>query len=511
MSGERASKALELEEIQGLVVNGYASRPVGAYAPFVIEDPAKARRWIAGLADRLQFGEFLRSARDAQPLLAPTCLNLALSHDGLAELGLPETTLGGFHDSFREGMAAPHRSRQLGDDGDSAPEQWIWGGPSTPAVHGVLSGFTGTETENEDDEARLRSAIDSELVAEHGVRLLCYLPAHRALPKEYRREHFGFRDGISNPGIHGLPGKVNRQSAQPPGEFILGYDNIYGKLPLTPRVPVEADPAGVLPHAADTSHLRDFGKNGSYLVFRQLSQDVARFWRFVTEAAAALPEKPSPTWLASRFVGRWPDGTPLSLSPDRDLPGDAIDTNDFRFGPNGDAFGSKCPIGSHIRRNNPRDTMLPLPHDPLVSRFPSATETVEDRVANVNRHRILRRGRLYGKPLDPALDPARMTEDDGQERGLHFLCFNANLRRQFEFVQSTWAIGPGFAGLSRDPDPLLGASRRHPFEANQLTLQGSAECPVRVVGHLPRFVEVRGGAYLFMPSRSALRFIGQMR
>jgi deferrochelatase/peroxidase EfeB len=93
-----------------------------------------------------------------------------------------------------------------------------------------------------------------------------------------------------------------------------------------------------------------------------------------------------------------------------------------------------------------------------------------------------------------------------EERGLHFLCFNASLSRQFEFVQSNWVQNPAFAGLSSDPDPLLGANRELPFPATDFTIQG---CPVRRVRGLPRVVETRGGAYFFMPSRRALAFLSR--
>jgi deferrochelatase/peroxidase EfeB len=122
-----------------------------------------------------------------------------------------------------------------------------------------------------------------------------------------------------------------------------------------------------------------------------------------------------------------------------------------------------------------------------------------------NLHRILRRGRAYGPAADPAFDPERMRAADDRPRGLHFLCFNANLSRQFEFVQSNWALNPSFAGLSQDPDPLIGAKRRYPFEADTFTMQG---CPVRRAHDLPRVVEVLGGAYFFMPSRAALEYLG---
>lgn len=521
MTEERFNTHLELENIQGLVLSGYDSRPVAAYAMFAIEDPAAARRWLAALEDRLQFGDFLTTPRHREPRLHKLCLNIAFTYAGLERLGLGEEGLGGLHESIRVGMSDPHRSRQLGDDGDSAPSSWEWGGPKTPVVHGMLCGFAGARRDEGGDdalsaeriaaeEAKVRHAIESELVAQHGVTLLRYLPAHCALSRELRKEPFGFRDGISNPAIAGLPGRANKKDPLPSGELVLGYHNVYGELPLTSRVPTESDSADLLPLADGQTDLKDFGKNGSYLVFRQLRQDVARFWQFAHEAAPKLPEQRDPVWLASRMVGRWPDGTPVTLSPHEQSPALIDDRNTFLFSEHGDAFGARCPIGAHIRRTNPRDTLLPQPHDPPLSEWPPTTETMADRIANVNRHRIIRRGRSYGTPLDKDLEPSRMLEDDGKERGIYFLCFNTNLRRQFEFVQSTWAKNPAFAGLSKDPDPLLASSRATPYPADRFTMQGGSECPARVIRGVPRFVEVRGGGYFFMPGRAALGYLAQL-
>jgi len=152
--------------------------------------------------------------------------------------------------------------------------------------------------------------------------------------------------------------------------------------------------------------------------------------------------------------------------------------------------------------------MLPVPQDMALCGDARDPKARAERIKLTNVHRIVRRGRIYGPPLHPSLDPAHMLEDDGKARGLYFLCFNANLRRQFEFVQSSWIVNPNFAGLSDDPDPMLAAGREAPFNADDFTLQG---CPARRVPHLPRVVETRGGAYFFMPSRSALQFLSELR
>ncbi len=458
--GVRTS-ALELEEIQGLVLNGYKRHVAARYAVF-------------------------------------------------AALGLHPTALAGFSLPFQEGLSEPSRARRLGDDGASDPARWAWGKTGEP-VHGVLAIFStraGPAGDAEVEEVGRRHVRE-----DNGVRMAAELPAHQ--PDANRREPFGFRDGIANPRLASLA-RPGAGDVLADGELVLGYPNGYARLPMSPEVPASADPSGLLPAAVDREGRKDFGRNGSYLVFRQLSQDVGAFWRYVYAAKDGIPGLPpgreGATWLASRMVGRWPNGTPITRFPDHPGPERDDQLDAFLYSQHGvhgagDNFGIRCPIGAHIRRTNPRDTALPAPHDVELSGSADDPRVRDKRVELSNLHRIVRRGRAYGPPVDPACDPERMREADGRPRGLQFLCFNANLSRQFEFVQSNWALNPSFAGLSEDPDPLLAAKRKVPYEADSFTMQG---CPVRRVHDVPRFVEVVGGAYLFMPSRASLRYLGAL-
>jgi Dyp-type peroxidase family len=216
-----------------------------------------------------------------------------------------------------------------------------------------------------------------------------------------------------------------------------------------------------------------------------MAQHVAKFCHFLDEATRTLDGQLDPRAgdrLAAKFVGRWQNGAPLVLSPDADDPA-LSKADDFGYRDN-DAHGFKCPIGSHVRRSNPRDTLGP----------DAATA-----LATANRHRILRRGRSYGvRPEDRRID-------DGVPRGLHFLCLNSDIERQFEFVQQTWINNPVFGGLDGEVDPLVGNLTKGD---EIFTTQAD---PLRTrVHNLERFVTVKGGAYFFLPSIRALRYLASL-
>jgi Dyp-type peroxidase family len=454
---------LELEDIQGLVARGYGTLRAAAFVLLRIDDPASARAWLGVLAGEVATAE--RGDRSE-------AVHVALTHSGLRGLGLPEGALAGFPDEFTGGMTTDHRRRILGDVGENAPERWRWGGPTNP-VDAVLLLYAedqaglGSLAERHAGPAALRAAGLAE------VQRLDTSPLEDTEP-------FGFRDGISQPLIAEL-GPPDRPG--PPlhtvraGEFVLGYQNQYGQVAESPTVAAATDPGRVLPRASDPEWA-DLGRNGSYLVLRQLRQDVDGFWRFVEQASRGdgLADPDASTRLAAKMVGRWPNGAPLARAPDH--PVDNLGhANDFGYA-DGDAAGLGCPVGAHIRRANPRDALDP-------ESGPGQS------VRSVNRHRLLRRGRAYGDPSDP------------EERGIHFICLNANIARQFEFVQHTWLNNPKFAGLYDDTDPLV--ATHQDVDGRTFTVQAHP-FRQRVTG-LPTFVTVRGGAYFFLPGMRALRFL----
>lgn len=470
---------LDHDDLQGFIARGYGYLPEAAYFLLHIEEAAAARRWLGRVLDLVP-----SSARKPEDV----ALHLACTREGLGALGMHEDDLQTFSLPFYEGMATERRARILGDLDGSDPARWRWGGPETSAVHVLLLLFARDAGTLEKTRADLRAGFQ-------GVAELACLDTHPFSPAH---EHFGFRDGIGQPILDGLSRTGPPENTLPPGEFILGYENDYGRLPAGPTVAPERDPGDFLPRIqVETERgpreAGDFGRNGSYLVFRQMSQDVPGFWRFIEEAARTLYGESDPaqrTRIAAKMVGRWPGGAPLAVCPEAD---DAAHATTDQFGYRGDLHGTRCPLGAHIRRVNPRDAL----------EGPAA-----DSIRVSNRHRLLRRGRPYGAPISRTLDVDEMLSADRAhegECGLHFLCLNADLGRQFEFVQHTWIINAQFDGLYTDADPLLGP---HDVSNGTFTLQRE---PVRErVTGMQRFVEVRGGAYFFLPGLRALRYLAAL-
>jgi Dyp-type peroxidase family len=463
----------EREDIQGLVASGYGHLAHAAYLLFAIDEPVAAGDWLARLAD---------AVTTARRRVERRALGVALTATGLAAIGVPERVRDGFALEFTTGMTDDaHRRRILGDVGPNAPEGWLWGGPDSRSVDVLLLLFGESDVELE------------ALTAEHLEDLSGATLVQRLRASTTTFDHFGFRDGISQPFVAGLRSGAPAQTIQT-GEFLLGYPNEYHQYTDRPLSDPAEDPGGALPGDAAGSGLRDLGRNGTYLVFRHLSQDVPAFWQWVDQNVGGNGNgKPgrgareqARTALASKLVGRWPGGAPLTLSPYRDDP-ELATAADFGYFDQ-DRDGLRCPIGAHVRRSHPRDSLDPNPG--------TANSIKIDK-----HHRLLRRGRKYGSVISPeaAVDNA---PGGGDERGLHFICLCASIERQFEFVQHTWVNSPKFDGLYEDPDPLVAAGSR------TFTVQSA---PVRQrYLDLPPFIRTRGGGYFFLPGVRALRYLASV-
>jgi Dyp-type peroxidase family len=358
-------------------------------------------------------------------------------------------------------MNDAERSKVLGDDTSA----WVFGGPQHEEIHAVLMLYARTEP----SLASLVARHEDDLAAA-GARVL-RRDEGRLFPDNH--EHFGFHDGISQPLVSDGPRRLhNRETSIAPGELLLGYVDAYGE-----RTPSPA-PRGF-----------DFGRNGTFVVYRVLRQDVAAFWTAMYDRARPRPGESvddAAVRLGASLVGRWPGGAPLAVHPDRDVARDGS-LNDFGYA-HEDPGGFKCPFGAHVRRANPRDMLAPSAKESLVE---------------VGRHRLFRRGRPYGPQLASPRSTWRV--DDGIERGLVFIALCASLRRQFEFIQQTWVQSPKFAGLYDERDPMIGTS---PDSVRRFTLQ--AEPVRRCLVDLPSFVSLRGGAYFFMPGLRAMTWLSSV-
>jgi len=490
-----------LADIQGFITSAYGHLSYAAYLFVRFQAAPQARSWLGAIAPILMSAKAWPKARNGEKLKPAVALNIAFTADGLAALGMPPSVLCTFPVEFREGITGADRSRILGDTEESDPGVWEVGGPNQPPIHAlvILHAVSAPELERVCHAQRtLLAATAGGVVELPGNMQSGYRPDRDSEP-------FGFHDGISQPPIAGISGE-----GVPTGEFILGYPNHYGILPPTPSVPAELDSSSLLPSLDNPYHaserLRDLGLNGSFVVYRKLQQDVAGFWQFMKHETIRTTGKEDAghmIWLASRLVGRWPSGAPLALAPRADDPR-LGDRNDFLY--RTDADGLSCPIGTHTRRTNPRDDIKPYP----------AAESLSMSEA----HRLLRRARVFGPGLfDPVIlsDAASGADgsallalaDDGRARGIHFFCVNASIRNQFEFVQQTWCNNPRFGGLNDNKDPLIGDNNRTGQPSSHMTIPGQAL--VERTAALPRFVTVKAGAYLFMPSVKALCFLAEAR
>ncbi|EJL35105.1 hypothetical protein [Novosphingobium sp. AP12] len=451
-------------DIQALVARGFGSLDGARYVLLRVEDAGAAREWLRGLG--------VTTLAEAQARRLPRVRQVAFTAAGLCALDLPVDTIPGFAPEFLDGLAGdPSRSRRLGDIEDSAPALWRWGaGDAEPHVLLILLAEGG------DIEAHLAETLAAMPAGACSVLLV------NAASGPVGREPFGFVDGISQPEVD-WEGTVEPGGAKDRlyrdrialGEFLLGHDNEYG---FVPDHPVEGG----------------IGHNGTYLVYRQLEQDVAGFWGWAARTAGAG----GAVAFAERMVGRGIDGDPLPA-----LGGEGV--NGFTFA--SDPDGAICPIGAHIRRANPRSGDDPRGRrgflGDVVSSLGLKGSAMHDAVASARFHRLLRRGRPYGSAPDPQAAIAGITSEE--PRGLHFICLNASLARQFEFVQGSWLASPYFGGLSGEQDPMLG--NRCPVSGGMQTdafaYHDAAGNP-RLAAGLPRFVTVVGGAYFFLPGIGGL-------
>jgi Dyp-type peroxidase family len=518
---------LEVDDIQGNILAGF-NKDHQLLVALRVHDRAAAKAWlsrvepfIATLGEVGQFNRLFRAKRrrlghDPIGLIA-TWANIAFSHDGLAKLMSPADADGISDDGFKQGL--PARAATLGDTPDT-PGQEV-------SAHWVVGSLGNVP------DILLIVASDHPDQLERMVAHICPgagdLPgAPEAIWKELGEtrsdmpghEHFGFKDGVSQPGVRGLISRApdvpltERLLLDPPdgqvafsapgtplvwpGQFVFGY-------PSSDRKTGEPVPPPPGP---------PWLRNGSLLVFRRLRQNVAAFHAFLRAGAgtlAATQDFPGLTAerLGALLVGRWPSGAPVERSPAEDneaLAGDPLSVNDFAFaadtpapafrpgaGPDeafpraaADPQGFVCPCAAHIRKVNPRDQ-----------------DSDKGDAFDTLTRRIIRRGIPFGPPL-PVPPGGRLPQDDGVDRGLHFLCYQTQIVEQFELLQTDWA------NSTNNPKPnghdlIIGQSMDGNREVELVTAAGGDQTlrTDRV------FVTMTGGGYFFAPGIAALTMLAQ--
>lgn len=435
---------LELDDIQHFLI----SRPpalAARYEFLTFHEPEGGRTWLSGILDKVG-----TATRVGQNELDSRWVTVAFTWNGLRALGVDERLLTTFPEEFRQGMAA--RAEILGTTGANHPEHWI-GKLASPDLHAIVILFARNLAERE----RCTREHQKYLSTRSGVEALSSLDLEAISPFTYAHEHFGYRDRLSQPVIKGIGEQPTPGSGPPlqPGEFFLGYVDETGCQPALPEPEV-------------------LSRNGSYLAYLRLEEHVGAFRDFLRQHGDT-PEQQE--LIAAKLMGRWRSGAPLTLAPQKDDPklgSDLRRTNDFNYATM-DPYGYGCPVGSHIRRMNPRDTG-----------------------ENLQRRKMIRRGGTYGPPLPEG------APEDGVERGIAAFVGCASLVRQFEFAMNVWANDPKFQDLGNERDPFVG-TQDGTFD---LTIP---KRPIkRKINGLPAFTTVRGGAYFFLPGIKGLRYLATL-
>jgi Dyp-type peroxidase family len=473
---------LATDSIQGDVLVGFASDHQTLLG-LRVDDPGAARAWLNALAEFVTSVDDVMASRAATPdgerFRGPSTawLGVALSHSALERLGVPTR----FADAL---FTAGHTKDVAAGFGDPEPdpEKWVVNSPERPidVLLNIAASDAGPVSEAVDRLVASASAAGlSETCREIGTR------------RDRGTEHFGFLDGVSQPGFLGTragapatpvvarpwdvpPGPATKvpdaAPGQPllwPGEFVFGHlrQDRAARTPGAPAVAKEGDAASA------------WANDGSLLVFRRLEQDVAAFRAFVKETATQLDQggawpDMTPDLLAAMIVGRWPDGAPVRIDEPRDGAG-AGPRNDFSF--NDDSSGLHCPLSAHIRKVNPRSG----PHD-----------------TDPHERRILRRGIPFGSSFDGG------ARDDS--RGLLFLCYQTSIDSQFAFLQSQWMNDPNLPAGEAGHDMLVGqASERN------LALRARGGRRLPPITTLARWIRPTGGQFLFAPSKRSLASLGR--
>ncbi|GAC1370248.1 MAG: peroxidase [Ktedonobacteraceae bacterium] len=489
--------ASHLSNIQGNIIGGF-SKDYQTALFLRFSDPHLARTWLASIisdvatsSEVVAFNELFKETRKRrngrEGTVKSTWMNIAFTFHGFQGLGRPAAELDSFPDDFKQGMKARHDvaifpGLTLGDIGASDPQHWI-----EPFKSSLVDAVMLIASDSQND-------LNSEIAFQtqnfnKGVHLVFRQDGQARAGDQRGHEHFGFKDGISQPAIKGVDepdDPVNNpnqghpgQDMLEPGEFLLGYRRQSGRSGSNHDVP---DP------------VPDWMKDGSYLVFRRLRQNVRAFHDFVTSQAKteAITEKE----MGAKLVGRFDSGQPLErvkiVPPNTDPLADQ-NINNFEY--ENDPDGKLVPRSAHIRKVYPRNE--PVPGGGFGPESEADTQT----------HRLLRRGIPYGASLqDNALAGSPGGAD--ADRGLLFLAYQHSIRDQFEFIQAVWVNNPNFPGQKDNPnhivdgqDPII-AQKADPREFN---LPGGKQ----VHFNIRQWITTTGGDYFLQPSIYGLQHLAE--
>ena len=550
---------LDAHEIQGNILTGFNKDHQAFLFLKMARDSASVsavKAWLRAIGPQIstlsevhRFNELfrelrLRVGRDPQGFSA-TWLNIAFSASALEALTSAEE-VAKFSDSFfRDGLAA--RAGDLRDPADPAsegnPNHWVVGGPHNEAdiMLIVASDRPNALAERVAQlKATLTQAADPATGITVGAALsVIWEQAGETLPPPLTgHEHFGFKDGVSQPGVRGLVRLTPAEPVTPrlidantfpqndpllpefarpgqpliwPGQFVFGYQRQNVKDPRNPPEP----PDDIMMSCPE------WGRNGSYLVFRRLRQDVAAFRAFMRTEAERLSNTPgfagmTAKRLASLFVGRWPSGAPLmrtASDDDEKLGRDSFASNFFQYvgdspqppplkpevAHDADLFplskrdrkGITCPLSAHVRKVNPRDTITEqgTPHDVLT-------------------RLIMRRGIPFGPvfpgDLDDAAGAAPLAEGEIEaQRGLIFICYQTSIENQFAFLQKSWANDASFPSSGGGEDPIIGHGAEEHQRHRFVDIRASGQ-PAETLDLPADWVMPTGGGFFFSPSISAI-------
>ncbi|WP_375496619.1 Dyp-type peroxidase [uncultured Nostoc sp.] len=466
-----------LDEIQGNILKSHG-RNHAVYLFLKFEgDIEAAKQWIGSFTyryvtsalEQAEQGKLYRQKKDVPGKLFA---NFFLTKAGYIHLGYTYQNLPN-EDAFQKGMKHGDMQNQLGDDSN----QWEDGFKNNE-IHALIllaaDKIVGPRTqeaklEEQKDQSKLRqqpallknkvAAIKKELDAIASVvhEQIGYVLRDEKTGEEI--EHFGFRDGVSQPLF--LKRDINNEREH--SDFSK-WD---------PRAPLELvlfkDPLGTKQESY-----------GSFLVFRKLEQNVKAWEKDVKDKLAEKLKgsgKPNPALAGAYTMGRFQDGTPVVSQASS---GKGSQDNNFNY--QDDPQGFKCPFHAHTRKVNPRgDT--------------SAFATLEQE----KMRRIARRGINYGTL------PSEKPENDA---GLLFMSFQASLVNQFNFMQNAWAKANDFIKPGVGTDVVIGVEKKGDDNTdvtetyNWPTNWGAKE---QTEADFTHWVTMKGGEFFFAPCMSFLK------